>query len=86
MFKKIQQRIWIYKQMHKALPEFNPTIKDPSKKNWEDATEAEKAEVIEKYNKYYCEDGDKLTLKKANQTFKGRRWITIKYTWGVEPV
>lgn len=80
----IIEKIRIKAQLHRPAPTYIPKD-DGFNKKWENATTAEKIEVVEMYNKYYCKDGNFLNLDKAEKAFTGSRWITIKYTWGVEP-
>lgn len=54
-------------------------------RRWQDATEEEKTEVINCYNKHYCKDGIFLNKVTADQAFTDRNFITVKYTWGVVP-
>lgn len=54
-------------------------------RRWQDATEEEKAEVINCYNKHHCKDGVLLNKVTADQAFTDRNFITVKYTWGVAP-
>lgn len=81
----LRQKIHVRRQLRKPSPEF-PQIDDGFNRMWDDATIEEKTDVVKMYNKFYCNDGNELTLEKANQSFSGSRWITIKYTFGVEPV
>jgi hypothetical protein len=85
MFKKITQRIRIYKELHKPAPEFIKPINDTFRMHWEDASLEDRRAVVDNYNKYYCKEDEKLTMERANQAFTGSRWDTIKYTWGVKP-
>jgi hypothetical protein len=55
-------------------------------KLWEDATTEEKEEVVRIYNQYYDNVNEPIDLAKADRAWSGRRWMTIKYTFGVKPV
>lgn len=52
-------------------------------RRWHEASIEEKQAVIDTYNTYY---GEGLTLEIADDYWYNRRWITIKYTFGVEPM
>ena len=55
-------------------------------KMWEDATLEEKMNVVRMYNRFYDNNNCPITLEDADAAWWGRRWITIYYTFGVEPI
>ena len=55
-------------------------------KKWEEATVAERKEVVACYNKYYNTDPKPLTFEWCDKCWTGCRWITIKFTFGVAPL
>ena len=55
-------------------------------RRWQDASVEERQAVVKMYNKYYNNNNDAIDLKRADQSFRDSRWITIKYTFGVEPI
>ena len=54
-------------------------------KKWEDATMEEKINVVQMYNRYYDNVNEPIDLAKADRAWRGRRWITIYFTFGVKP-
>ena len=51
---------------------------------WQDATLAERQAVVDMYNKHYANTGT-ITFEQADAAWTDSRWITIKYTFGIEP-
>ena len=82
----IIKRFRIRRQLSRKTPivDFSKELAQLNRK-WQDALESERAEIVEIYNKFYCKDGNFLTMDSANKAFAGSRLLTIKYTWGVVP-
>jgi hypothetical protein len=51
---------------------------------WQDASLQDRMEVVSTYNKYYANTG-KISFEDADRNWKDSKWVTIKYTFGVEP-
>jgi hypothetical protein len=51
---------------------------------WQDASLEDRMEVVSTYNKYYANTG-KVSFEDADRNWKDSKWVTIKYTFGVEP-
>ena len=53
---------------------------------WQDASVEERQAVVDMYNKHYDNVNEPITMQEANWAWTDRRWDTIYYTFGVEPI
>ena len=55
-------------------------------RHWEDASLKERKAVVDFYNKYYNKEPQPISFEECEFAWVGRRFITIKYTFGVKPI
>lgn len=52
---------------------------------WEEVSIEERKAVVEMYNKFYNDEDEPISFEQCEEHWFGARWITIKFTFGVEP-